>query len=282
MDLQKQLDYLSEHIQSFHEPPEISSQEWQKFSENTVVALTAGGESSRYAAALEGQDVNKNAHELPNGDTMIEMTIRMFRDAGIKRFVALVFHNAHSVQDRVGDGSKLGVEIIYSEDPEKAAGTGGAVRNALDNGSIPKDCNLIVANPCDIFLDRPKNFIKRFCEFHIDGVNQGTLATAVVAPGIPIPATGFKIKSNKIVDAQKFPIVPVPSHIGISIFSPKIYPRFPDLFDLTEKTDFEAVLFPLLAREGKLWSAVMKGGRWVQVKDLKGYKELIEALDNNT
>lgn len=281
MDLQSELDKFAKKIASFHESPKISDEQWRKFAANTTIALTAGGESSRYSAALKGQDVNKNAHELPNGDTMIEMTIRMYRDSGIKEFVALVFHNAHSVQDRVGDGSKLGVNIRYSEDPKQAAGTGGAVRNAIDNGSIPMNHNLLVANPCDIFFDQPNGFIKRFCESHIEGLSKGMLATAVLTRGIPIPATGMLVDNNRVVDAQKFPIVPVPSHIGISIFSPKILPRFQELFDLSKKTDFEQLLFPLLAREKKLWSAFLTDGTWVQVKDLKGYKELIDKLEEN-
>jgi NDP-sugar pyrophosphorylase family protein len=88
------------------------------------VALMAGGESSRYAAVLNGKKIQKNAHELPNGDTMIEMAIRTYRDVGIKKFVALVFHNAHTVEDRLGDGSKLGVEITYSHDPVQPVGKG--------------------------------------------------------------------------------------------------------------------------------------------------------------
>ncbi|HSW79118.1 MAG TPA: sugar phosphate nucleotidyltransferase [Candidatus Babeliales bacterium] len=277
-DLQSNLNDLAHKIASFHEPASVSDTEWEKFTSNTIVALTAGGESSRYSAALKGQDVNKNAHELPNGDTMIEMTIRMYRDAGIKKFVALVFHNAHSVQDRVGNGSNLGVEVTYSQDPEQAAGTGGAIRNALENGSIPKSSNLIVSNPCDIFFDRPDNFVRRYCESHIEGENQGMLATAILTRGIPIPATGMLVQDNRVIDAQKFPFVPIPSHVGISIFSPKLYPRFKKIFDLTKKTDFEQLLFPALAKEEKLWSAFLTHGLWVQVKDLKGYKELVDRL----
>jgi NDP-sugar pyrophosphorylase family protein len=277
--LQIKLDELAQKVASYKEPTKVSDEKWQEFAANTVVALTAGGESSRYSAALKGKDVNKNAHELPNGDTMIEMTIRMYRDAGINEFVALVFHNAHSVQDRLGDGTKLGVNIRYSEDPEQAAGTGGAVRNAIDNNAIPMGSNLIVANPCDIFFDQPDGFIRRFCESHIEGTDQGMIATAVLTKGIPIPATGMLVEDNRVIDAQKFPVVPVPSHIGISIFSPNIFSRFQELFDLSKKTDFEQALFPLLAKEKILWAAFLTEGTWVQVKDLKGYKELIDKLE---
>src|SRR5438309_11404593 len=109
MSLQTELDGLARRIASFTEPPKVDDAAWQEFADNTVVALMAGGESTHYAAVVEGQKVQKSAHELPNGDTMIEMTIRAYRDAGFKRFVALVFHNAHTIQDRLADGSSLGV-----------------------------------------------------------------------------------------------------------------------------------------------------------------------------
>src|SRR3990167_8509583 len=92
--LQDELDGLSKKIAGFLEPAEISDEKWRQFTANSVVALMAGGESSRYAAVLHGQKVNKNAHELPNGDTMIEMAIRMYRDAGIKKLIELKIESA--------------------------------------------------------------------------------------------------------------------------------------------------------------------------------------------
>ena len=136
MSLQEQLDNLARTIASFQVPPAVDDVTWNKFTEKTVVALMAGGESSRFSSVLAGAEVQKGALELPNGDTMIEMAIRMYRDAGITKFVALVYHNAHSIQDRLVDVSKLGVEITYSHDPENPGGNVGAVRNALENRPI--------------------------------------------------------------------------------------------------------------------------------------------------
>jgi NDP-sugar pyrophosphorylase family protein len=238
----------------------------------------AGGESSRYAAALEGKKVQKAAHELPNGDTMIEMTIRAYRDAGIRRFVALVYHNAHTVEDRLGDGSKLGVEIKYCQDPEPPAGKGGAVRNALENGFIPEDCNLFVANPDDVVLDFPGSYVRYIGEAHIAGQKRGMLATAVLAPGQAYHSTGMMVVDNKVVDTQMYPMIPVPAHIGTSVFSPDILPRFRELFSLSEKSEFEQVLFPILAKENKLWAAGMTKGIWIAVNDLKTYKQLVNWI----
>lgn len=278
MSLQTELDELGKRVADFHNPPNVTDNEWQKFADNTVVALMAGGESSRYAAVLNGQSIQKNAHELPNGDTMLEMAIRAYRDAGIKRFVALVYHNAHSVKDRLGDGSSLGVQITYCQDPEPPAGKGGAIRNALDNGSIPPKCNLIVANPDDVILNFPGSYARFIGEAHLEGQAKGMLATAVLAKGQPYTATGMMVVDNAVVDSHMYPLIPVPAHVGISVFSPEILSRFKELFELGKKNEFEQVLFPLLAQEKKLWAAGLTKGTWLAVNDLKSYKQLVNLL----
>ena len=278
MDLQTELNNLASKIASFHDPAPVADDTWQTFADNTVVALMAGGESTRYAAVLAGEKIQKNAHQLPNGDTMIEMCIRAYRDAGIKRFVAMVYHNATSVQERLGDGSAMGISITYCQDPEPSAGKGGAIRNALDTDCIPENCTLIVANPDDVIMEYPGSFVRFIGEAHLEGVTKGCLATAVVAPGQRYASTGLMVVDNQVVDTQMYPMIPVPAHVGISIFAPQILPRFRELFPLDKKSDFEQVLFPLLAKEKLLWSADLNKGTWIAVNDLKSYNQLTKLL----
>lgn len=280
MSLQSELDEFGKKIASFKRPQPITDKEWRDFADTTVVVLMAGGESSRFSSVLDGAAAHKTAFELPNGDTMIEMTIRMYRDAGIKKFVAAVSHNAHSIKERLGDGSSMGVELAYSHDPEHPVGKGGAIRHALENGSIPNDYNLIVVNPDDVILDFPGSFPRYICEAHIEGTKQGMVATAVLAVGQALASTGMMVRDNAVVDTQMYPFIPIPAHAGMTIFSPAAYPRFRELFSLKEKTDFEQVLFPLLASENKLWSAGLMDGTWIAVNDLKSYKQLVAALED--
>lgn len=277
MNLQTELDALAQKIASFHEPNPVNEETWNDFVNNTTVALMAGGESSRFSSVLEGTQSNKTAFELPNGDTMIEMCIRMYRDMGFKNFVALVFHNAHSIENRVGDGSALGVNITYSYDPEIPIGKGGAVLNALENGTIPETHNLIVANPDDVVLHFPE-FPRYISEAHIEGAQQGAIATAVLGLGQAYYWTGMMVNDNKVVDTKMYPFIPVPAHVGITLFSPKAFPYFRQHFSLTEKSDFENILFPVLATEGKLWSAGLTKGLWIAVNDAKTYKQLVSEL----
>jgi NDP-sugar pyrophosphorylase family protein len=279
VSLQSELDTLSEKIVSFSEPKKVDDSTWGEFADNSVVALMVGGESTRYAAVLGGKKVQKNAHELPNGDTMIEMSIRAYRDAGIKNFVALVYHNSHSIQKRLGDGNSLGVNIIYCQDPEPPAGKGGAIRNALETGAIPQNKHLFIVNPDDVILNYPGSFVRHIGEAHIEGESKGMLATAVLGMGQPYPGTGMLVKNSQVIDTQMYPFIPVPFHAGATVFSPKALPRFRESFSLKEKSDFEQVLFPILAEEKKLWSVVIDKGVYIPVNDLKTYKQLVKLLE---
>lgn len=278
MSLQSALDEFALSVASFRDPVDITDDEWKVYTDNAVVALMAGGESSRFKDVLEGQKVQKSVFELPNGDTMIEMTIRMFRDAGLKKFAALVFHNGESTEERLGDGSQLGVEITYSYDPEMPVGRGGAIRHAIEVGAIPRGANLIVANPSDIIMDFPGSFPRFMVSSHLEGQKEGMIATAVLAPRLAYSANGMMVQDNKVIDTADFPLIPVPAHAGFTIFSPEALDIFVDMFKLNEKSDFEQALFPLLCKEGKLWSVGLTKGQWYQVKDSKQYKQLLQKL----
>ena len=51
--------------------------------------------------------------------------------AGFKDFVFCVGHESKPIEEYFGDGSHLGISIIYSYDGNKLLGTGGAIRKAF-------------------------------------------------------------------------------------------------------------------------------------------------------
>jgi NDP-sugar pyrophosphorylase family protein len=272
------LEQLRNAIYSPGEKVELSNSELRQFAGQYVVALAVGGEGSRLKAATESQQVHKTALRLPDGDTMAERTIRMYRDEGFRDFVALVFHHAQSVIDVLGDGSRLGVRITYSRDPECPVGRGGAIRNALDNGSIPRTKSLIVHNPDDQIIGYEGSFPRDIVLGHVAGVQRGMLATAIVVDGTPYTYTGMKIDRGVVEQFEMYPFIPIPTHVGVTVFSPGVYDSFLKLFDLTKKVDFESVLFPLLAQEKRLYSFTIPGRCWLSVNDPKALARLIELV----
>ena len=272
------LDRLQQEIYTPGHQKQIDDAEWGRFTANCVVALMAGGEGARFKGVSDPHSLQKNSMVLPSGDTMIERTIRMYRDAGFKSFVALVFHSADSIQNLLGDGSRLGVKIVYSHDPERPVGKGGAMRNALENGSIAVDKTCIVHNPDDQIINYEGSFPRDIVAAHLAGTQRGMIATVAVADGTPYAYTGMKIVAGVVSETQMYPHIPIPAHIGVTVFAPPAYEYFTRLFDLTKKADFESILFPLLAQEKKLYSFGIPGSCWLPVNDQKSLAKLIALV----
>lgn len=276
--MQESLDHLRSQISNFEDLPEINQALVDHFIENCIVVLAVGGEGTRLSSLTKSKRINKSSLILPNGDAMIERTVKMYRNSGLKRFVALVYHEASSIVELLGDGSNLGVEITYSYDPGKPVGRGGAILNAILSGYIPTDNNIIVHNPDDQIVDYDGSFPKDIIKGHINGISKGMLATVVVVEGISHPYTGMKINNSIIQDIKMYPIIPIPTHIGVTIFSPDIKEYFKRFFTLTEKVDFEATLFPELSQGRLLYSVSIPSHYWIPVNDPKSFKKLVEKL----
>jgi NDP-sugar pyrophosphorylase family protein len=65
-----------------------------------------------------------------NGRPFLEYQLELFRRNGIRDVVLCVGHLGDQIKRYIGDGSRFGVDIHYSEEGEALLGTAGAVRNA--------------------------------------------------------------------------------------------------------------------------------------------------------
>ena len=90
------------------------------------------------------------------------------------------------------------------------------------------------------------------------------------------PATASRALSRCVADPEAFLSV---WGVRPLLATAAELPRpFDDLFDLTKRTDFEGVLFPILARERKLYSALIPTESWFQVNDPKSLNALIDVV----
>lgn len=92
------------------------------------VAILAGGFATRLWPLTE--NTPKVLIEI-QGKPFIDWQLRLLSRSGIEKVVFCVAHKAEMIQDFVGNGSRYGIEVSYSEDGPTQLGTGGAIRNAL-------------------------------------------------------------------------------------------------------------------------------------------------------
>jgi MurNAc alpha-1-phosphate uridylyltransferase len=92
------------------------------------VAILAGGLATRLRPITE--KIPKALVDVA-GEPFVFRQLRYLRDQGVRRAVLCVGYLGEMVQDAVGDGSTLGIDVAYSVDGEVLLGTGGALKRAL-------------------------------------------------------------------------------------------------------------------------------------------------------
>lgn len=85
------------------------------------------------------------------GKTLIQHHIEALRDAGMTELVINHAHLGEQLVEHLGDGSRFGVRISYSAEPEGALNTGGGIKQALP---MLGDAPFLVVNS-DIWTDFP-------------------------------------------------------------------------------------------------------------------------------
>lgn len=106
-----------------------------------------------------------------NGMPIIEVVIRKLARQGIERAVVNLHYLPEKMREFLGDGSRFGLEVLFSEEPE-LLGSGGGIANAEKcfNGET------ILAANADVLCDLA---IGEFYDFHC---RSGALATMAVQP----------------------------------------------------------------------------------------------------
>ena len=93
-----------------------------------TVAILAGGLATRLRPLTE--TVPKSLLQV-NGEPFAVHQLRLLQSKGIRRVVFCVGHLGELIQQTIGNGSALGLQVDYSLDGPVLLGTAGAVRNAL-------------------------------------------------------------------------------------------------------------------------------------------------------
>ncbi|MHA1881801.1 MAG: nucleotidyltransferase family protein [Candidatus Thorarchaeota archaeon] len=257
----------------------VSLEEINQLKENTIVILPAGGKGTRIRSETHNEGINKVMISIDGKESMIQKVIREYSEFGIKQFVVLTGFLSEVVEKHLGDGSEWGVKIGYSCDPDgKKVGNAGAILHALNNGTIDDSLTSIIHNPDDVIVGFPGSYPQSFLEGHLKAIKNGCYAAFVVVPHTPYAYSGMIIQNGKVLDITKYPDIAIPTHTGITTFSPDIYPYFRRLVDLDRETSFESVVCPVLANEGRLFAFNISSNTWIPVNDQKGIEKAKSAM----
>lgn len=92
------------------------------------VVILAGGLGTRIRQL--GGNVPKALLDI-NGTPFLEHQFKLLRDNGVRKVLMCVAHLSEQIETFAGDGSRFGLEVVFSHDGPELLGTGGAIRRAL-------------------------------------------------------------------------------------------------------------------------------------------------------
>jgi MurNAc alpha-1-phosphate uridylyltransferase len=93
-----------------------------------TVAILAGGLATRLRPLTE--TIPKALIEV-SGEPFVDWQLKLLSQRGVKKVVFCLAYKSDMIQNFVGDGSRYGMEVTYSEDGPLLLGTGGAIRRAM-------------------------------------------------------------------------------------------------------------------------------------------------------
>lgn len=212
--------------------------------------ILAAGRGSRLAPLT---DATPKPMLSVHGKPLIESQIQWLMQAGIREFVINLHHLGEQIEDHLGNGARLGIDIQYSHEVDLLE-TGGGIKHALP---LLGDAPFALLNG-DIWTDFDFNQLP-------SGLPSGTEAHLVVTPTPAWRSQGdFDYQDGRIVDRGSTHV-----YCGIALLTPQLLAR-----DARSAFSLRDALFELI--EQKALSAQLFTGSWLDIGTLDQYKTLTD------
>ena len=218
-------------------PGILSAQSSAELSRPRQVVVLAGGRGTRLAPI---SDLRPKPMALLQGRPFLEHSILDLRNQGFQRFLVLTGYEAQAIERKLGDGSRLGVEISYSVAPISSA-TGH--RLAVARKEI--DSHFLLTY-CDNFW--PVDFPAMWREYvRTDAMAQLTIyrnADGYTRSNVRVDDNGLIVRYDRQRTSDNLNGV----EIGYGLFQKQVL----DLISSDAQCSFEAEVYPELVRQKQL------------------------------
>jgi len=220
--------------------------------------ILAGGKAQRLRPLTD--DRPKAMVEIA-GRPIIEHQLRWLAENGLRDILISLGHQAEVLQEYVGDGSRLGVQVEYAVEPEPL-GRGGGLRFAAARLA---DGRTFVAVNGDVIC---RFSLRDMIEFH---ERLGVSATVALASYRSTWGV-VDIDGDLITGFKQSPQLPYWINAGVYVLEPEIVARLP------KRGDHEDTTFPELASDGRL-AGFHIHGYWRGIDTLKDVAEATSELE---
>jgi mannose-1-phosphate guanylyltransferase / phosphomannomutase len=231
--------------------------------------IMAGGEGTR----LRPLTSNQPKPMLPMANRpLMEHVVLLLRRHGFEEIVVTVAFMANTIRSYFGDGSELGVKMVYATE-ETPLGTAGSVLNARDELT---ERFLVISG--DVLTDVDLGAVVAFHE------KRAALATLALH-SVPDPVEFGIVITREDGSVERFLEKPTWGQVFSDTINTGIYVLEPEIFDYIPAegaSDFSGDVFPAALRAGRPIFGYVAEGYWEDVGTIDAYlKAHNDVLDRN-
>lgn len=230
--------------------------------EGVTGVILAGGEGSRfkpYTDIIPKPMIPIGRDEKP----ILEYVVCWLRKFRISKFVFLVGYKWKQIWNYFGDGSRHGVEILYSVDDEVYRGTGGAVLKAFKHGLISTTALIWYGDilaPVNVYDLLNKH------------VMEDSDAVVVLADRYRVPVGVASINGDRVVKLEEKPWLSIYVTIGVLTLNTSILKEIDE--GLGTGFDIMSDLIPWMISKGYSVRAYIHKDVWYDVGSLERYRKM--------
>lgn len=199
------------------------------------------------------------------GKPIIFWQLELLKKHGVKDVVILAGYKAGAIIDAIGDGSSLGMNVLYSVEDEPL-GTAGAVKKAF--GLIKTDTFYVLNG--DVITNIDLKLLKEKLE------KTGSLVAMAAVP-LASPYGVLVIDNDYVVNFKEKPVFEdIWINAGIYLMRREVENHLP------RKGSLEEQVFPELAKNRKLVVQKYPGAFWRSIDSHKDVEEVDKILKSSS
>ncbi len=274
-EMKKNMVQVGEHL--YIKPGQgLKVEDHKAESKKLPVVFAMGGSGSRLVHVTRD---SFSKHMIPiNWQPLSKYTFDLWRNLGFNEFRFLIdnTHRGNSITEYYGDGSSFGTKNLYSVETKKA-GSGGAIKLAIDNKAINK--NFLWHQPDDMIV-RYKNFPTDFAKVFLSAVTQGFKIVVLCTPGTLYPYGEVIDTNGKVTEFVEKPFISKDSSVGIWGMSADVFDEVRGL-EGDKEIRIESTVFKKTAKDGGMCKILMPNDYWIPVNDDPNLKKFEEVVKNH-
>ena len=213
------------------------------------------------------------------GRPMIEYSLLLLKRYGIRHIIINLHHLGDQIENYLGDGAQLGLQITYSKEPE-LLDTGGGLLKAKP---FLQGATFIVINT-DVLIDLS---LSELIEFHTKNTKKGAAATLVLRPDPLADQYGsMEIDSggriHRFLQARIASTLSVPTtklmFTGVQVLEPRVF-DYMEPEDGVRKFSTTKDTYPRMLLHQERLFGFRFDGFWQDVGTASRIKEAEESLE---